>query len=234
MDFGPGTKLQILADHNCLIITTNLYIFKPVLCKPIEGPWCGVVFYSDCYVKTLCLNQSLAIISVAAFIALLDNYERDTGCAETVTQEEIAENRRFIDLVMETEPMKIAHSILAQNRKVPADVRRFKHQLYQIWFELYSRTKGNRWVIYTFISGQLNALTLSRDRMSLLNCLALARTKWTLLALSWGLLGFRNRQSSLLRKVSSVKINLLMATLLPFRVPYFLILRLPYSYWLKS
>jgi poly(U)-specific endoribonuclease len=79
-----------------------------------------------------------------AFIALLDNYERDTGRAEVVTQEEINENRRFIDLIMETEPMKIAHEVLAKFKKSPLDARGFKHQLYQIWFELYSRTKGNR------------------------------------------------------------------------------------------
>lgn len=78
-----------------------------------------------------------------AFIALLDNYERSTGRAEVVTPEEIAENHRFIDLIMLTEPMKVAHDIL-KHKKVPEDVRGFKHQLYQIWFEMYSRTKGNR------------------------------------------------------------------------------------------
>ena len=85
-----------------------------------------------------------------AFIALLDNYERETGRAEVVTQEEINENRRFIDLIMETEPMKIAHEVLAKFKKSPLDVRGFKHQLYQIWFELYSRTKGNRWAMNCF------------------------------------------------------------------------------------
>lgn len=82
-----------------------------------------------------------------AFISLLDNYERDTGRAEVVTQEEVNENRRFIDLIMETEPMKIAHKLLAHYKKSPPDVPGFKQQLYQIWFELYSRTKGNRWAL---------------------------------------------------------------------------------------
>jgi poly(U)-specific endoribonuclease len=88
--------------------------------------------------------DSLTHLIYIAFIALLDNYERDTGRAEEVTQEEINENRKFIDLIMETEPMKIAHEVLAKYKKSPPDVRGFKHQLYQIWFELYSRTKGNR------------------------------------------------------------------------------------------
>lgn len=36
----------------------------------------------------------------AAFIALLDNYERNTGVAEVVTEEEKRENRSFLELCM--------------------------------------------------------------------------------------------------------------------------------------
>ena len=36
------------------------------------------------------------------FIALLDNYESSTGQSEEVTREEVLENQRFIDAIMET------------------------------------------------------------------------------------------------------------------------------------
>lgn len=42
-----------------------------------------------------------------AFISLLDNYESDTGEPEVVTPEEIAENHRFLDAVMDTAVMKV-------------------------------------------------------------------------------------------------------------------------------
>lgn len=41
------------------------------------------------------------------FINLLDNYEMSTGVSETVTSEEVQENRLFIDSVMETDVMKV-------------------------------------------------------------------------------------------------------------------------------
>lgn len=41
------------------------------------------------------------------FINLLDNYESSTGVSETVTAEELQENRLFIDAIMETDLMKV-------------------------------------------------------------------------------------------------------------------------------
>ena len=81
-----------------------------------------------------------------AFIALLDNYERDTGCGEIVTNEEIRENCAFIDCIMETEPMKIAHEYLAKKKLMPKNVQTFKQALYELWFKMYRRTKGVRFV----------------------------------------------------------------------------------------
>ena len=43
----------------------------------------------------------------ADFINLLDNYEASTGVSETVTTEELQENRLFIDSIMETDVMKV-------------------------------------------------------------------------------------------------------------------------------
>lgn len=41
------------------------------------------------------------------FINLLDNYEMSTGVSETVTSEELQENRLFIDSIMKTDVMKV-------------------------------------------------------------------------------------------------------------------------------
>ena len=76
------------------------------------------------------------------FRALLDNYESDAGRAEVVTAAEEAENRAFIDAVVETaEVMKEAQRFLVEQRKAPADVRQFKRMLYDLWFRLYHRLR---------------------------------------------------------------------------------------------
>uniref|UniRef100_UPI003590203A poly(U)-specific endoribonuclease-B-like n=1 Tax=Myxine glutinosa TaxID=7769 RepID=UPI003590203A len=78
-----------------------------------------------------------------AFIALLDNYETATGICETVTSEEKAENSRFLDAILHTEVMEIAHPFLVKKNLASADPRQFKWQLYKIWFDLYGRGTGN-------------------------------------------------------------------------------------------
>lgn len=44
----------------------------------------------------------------AAFISLLDNYESDTGEPEIVTPEEVAENHKFLDSIIQTSTMKVS------------------------------------------------------------------------------------------------------------------------------
>jgi len=78
-----------------------------------------------------------------AFYDLLDNYEREAGVAETVTKEEKEENKLFINLVMETRPMKYCHAYLAHHRKVPRDEAGFKQWLHTEWFGLYRRESRN-------------------------------------------------------------------------------------------
>ncbi|XP_074640163.1 poly(U)-specific endoribonuclease-B-like [Tubulanus polymorphus] len=79
-----------------------------------------------------------------SFLALLDNYEMKTGIPETVTKEEENENRRFIDAIMETKVMRLAHDFLVQQQKAPNDEMQFKKFVYDIWFKTYRRTHGNR------------------------------------------------------------------------------------------
>ena len=81
---------------------------------------------------------------IPAFIALLDNYERETGVPETVTPQEERENWHFINLVVETPVMKEAYRFLKAKRKVSPDPDKFKKELHDMWFKLYRRTRGNR------------------------------------------------------------------------------------------
>ncbi|XP_052776290.1 poly(U)-specific endoribonuclease-A-like [Mya arenaria] len=78
------------------------------------------------------------------FRALLDNYEMQCGVQEEVTFEEKTENRAFINAIMETEVMKECHRYLVEKGKAPAEVDKFKCQLYNLWFMLIRRTKGDR------------------------------------------------------------------------------------------
>ncbi|KAF0038491.1 hypothetical protein F2P81_008975 [Scophthalmus maximus] len=79
-----------------------------------------------------------------AFISLLDNYESDTGEPEIVTPEEVAENHKFLDSIIQTPTMKIAHKYLVEKHLSPEDPTKFKEQLYTIWFELYARRGSSR------------------------------------------------------------------------------------------
>ncbi|KAJ8398885.1 hypothetical protein AAFF_G00417930 [Aldrovandia affinis] len=76
------------------------------------------------------------------FMNLLDNYEMSTGVSESVTEDELAENYRFLDSILETEVMKRAHSYLVSKGKSRSDLRLFKNQLYDIWFRLYHRDRS--------------------------------------------------------------------------------------------
>ncbi|XP_042191617.1 poly(U)-specific endoribonuclease-C [Callorhinchus milii] len=78
----------------------------------------------------------------ATFIALLDNYEMSTGVAEVVTRDEVKENNRFLDAILETKVMQLTHDYLLSKNLTKADPREFKQHLYSIWFQLYSRGQG--------------------------------------------------------------------------------------------
>ncbi|KAM8974058.1 poly(U)-specific endoribonuclease-A-like [Pelodytes ibericus] len=78
----------------------------------------------------------------AAFISLLDNYEMSTGVAEVVTADEITENNKFLDAILETKVMKLAHEYLVKKNLSKPNLRDFRSQLYSIWFQLYSRESG--------------------------------------------------------------------------------------------
>ncbi|XP_072856910.2 poly(U)-specific endoribonuclease-A isoform X1 [Pogona vitticeps] len=78
----------------------------------------------------------------STFISLLDNYETSTGIAELVTPEETAENNRFLDAVLKTHVMELAHQYLVGKKWTKPELKNFKSQLWDIWFHLYSREGG--------------------------------------------------------------------------------------------
>ncbi|XP_072219964.1 uridylate-specific endoribonuclease C-like [Leuresthes tenuis] len=82
------------------------------------------------------------IETYAHFINLLDNYEMSTGVSETVTSEELKENKLFIDAIVETDVMKCAHDYLVRKGQSPSDPAQFKRQLFDIWFRLYHRDRS--------------------------------------------------------------------------------------------
>ncbi|NXR59834.1 ENDOU endoribonuclease, partial [Rhadina sibilatrix] len=85
-----------------------------------------------------------SIKTFATFISLLDNYEASTGIPEVVTPEEIIENNCFLDAILETEVMRLAHDYLLKKNLAKPNLADFKRQLYNIWFQLYARKKGDR------------------------------------------------------------------------------------------
>lgn len=99
---------------------------------------------------------------VVAFRALLDNYEADTRQPEVVTSDEERENCYFLDVVMETPVMQTAHEFLVSRGKAPADVVEFKQLLYSVWFKLYKRLRGDRFVHQQFYC-QTSAATATFD-----------------------------------------------------------------------
>ena len=74
-----------------------------------------------------------------AFVALLDNYEAETGVDEQVTHEEILEENRFLNACLQTQVMREAHKFLVREGKCGADYQDFKDLLYLVWFDGYSR-----------------------------------------------------------------------------------------------
>lgn len=89
-------------------------------------------------------EAALRIPTYAAFIALLDNYTAETGSAELVSREEREENSRFLNLIMDTKPMRYVHQYLVSKHKTQATTREaFIAELNTLWFGLYKRKVQN-------------------------------------------------------------------------------------------
>jgi len=78
--------------------------------------------------------------SYKAFIALLDNYNENSGIREQVDNNEINEMYNFLYIVMKSPIMKEVHSYLKIRGKANPVYSQFKHQLYDLWFRPYYRS----------------------------------------------------------------------------------------------
>jgi len=84
------------------------------------------------------------------FVALLNNYSAYVGQEEDVTEQELQENRAFLNEIMKTAPMKYCHqycvakNVTYKGREISTNESKFKQILNSIWFELYSRSGGRK------------------------------------------------------------------------------------------
>lgn len=75
-----------------------------------------------------------------SFKRLLDNYIATTGVPEVVSQEERAEEERFLDVICETKCMKFAYQWLVEYADVSfGSMEEFRDALREMWFSLYRR-----------------------------------------------------------------------------------------------
>jgi len=81
--------------------------------------------------------------TVKALSALWDNYNRVDGQPEDITPEEVKENNKFLDLVMESEIMKEVHATLTNKKKADPDPAKFRETLYRLWFGAYARRSSS-------------------------------------------------------------------------------------------
>ena len=78
--------------------------------------------------------------TIAAFVALLDNYEREVGKKEKLTKAEKAEERRFLETIMETPPMQYVRRYLVLKKKTSS--KSFLQLLGSLWFRTYASKHG--------------------------------------------------------------------------------------------
>lgn len=81
---------------------------------------------------------------ISAFIALLNNYHRNTGIKESITNSEISENYNFLNLVLNTPVMREVYSFLKRKGQASHDFRQFKQKVYDLWFRPYYRSSKDR------------------------------------------------------------------------------------------
>eukprot|EP00128_Syssomonas_multiformis_P018942 Colp12_sorted_trinity150504_noHs@35661 len=71
-------------------------------------------------------DKFFSIPTYKSFYALLDNYVRETGQAEVVTNEELRENSQFLDACLQTPVMKYVHRYLVAKHLASANLAEFK------------------------------------------------------------------------------------------------------------
>eukprot|EP00794_Sanderia_malayensis_P008879 gene8879-9829_t len=73
-----------------------------------------------------------------ALRTLFDNYYREVGRAEYVSDQEVSENWKFLNTIVSTKTISIVYQFLKSKGRV-TNFSDFKTKLYNMWFGLYSR-----------------------------------------------------------------------------------------------
>jgi poly(U)-specific endoribonuclease len=87
-------------------------------------------------------RQAMKRPTYQTFLALLNNYEPQTGETEHISSVERREMDAFLSAIMQTAPMQYCHQYLLANCKemeIPESRNEFQELLYKIWFEMYRR-----------------------------------------------------------------------------------------------
>ncbi|KOC69533.1 Poly(U)-specific endoribonuclease like protein [Habropoda laboriosa] len=87
-------------------------------------------------------SNAFLTLTTKSLIKLFDNYELNTSQPEIVTKQKDTEENEFIDNLMETDVMLHVMHFLSLKGFVKNDIQAYKNILKEIWFHLYSRTKG--------------------------------------------------------------------------------------------
>ncbi|XP_059050964.1 uridylate-specific endoribonuclease C-like isoform X2 [Achroia grisella] len=87
-------------------------------------------------------DEAWNIPTVQKILPLLDNYERDTLVNEHVTAQERNEENAFMDAIMSTTVIRHLMNFLKDKGYVTPDPRQQRDFLKQLWFGLYSRSRG--------------------------------------------------------------------------------------------
>ncbi|XP_077339895.1 uridylate-specific endoribonuclease [Lithobates pipiens] len=77
----------------------------------------------------------------AAFLNLLDNYDRKTGIDESYSPQEVKEQEHFLQEVMKTKPLKELYKFFHKKGLYTSE-KEFTDDLQKMWFGLYSRSSG--------------------------------------------------------------------------------------------
>jgi len=98
----------------------------------------------DCSELPLFASVDPAVESLstfAAFTALFDNYKPSPGEVEEQTEEELAEEARFLDEVAATEVMRTTYQFLVDRGVFSGTEAEWKDYLNTIWFKMYDRAR---------------------------------------------------------------------------------------------
>ena len=114
-------QVRFYTFHNCQSLDSNLRQFNATDPRNIH-----VVSLQDCSELPLFASVDPAVESLstfAAFTALFDNYKPSPGEVEEQTEEELAEEARFLDEVAATEVMRTTYQFLVDRGEVIIQVK---------------------------------------------------------------------------------------------------------------